>query len=336
MKKIITTIFAVFTLLVLAACGKKEFAYDGEFTAFEVSEHTSQGVKVPQITTVTVTVKSGKITKYCIDALQGSFTKDADGNVTAVAWNTKTKKELGADYHMKDVGPKYKFENGSWVKVEGAKCEKEWFEQAALIEAKWLADGVDSVTTTADADKAQRIDNVAGVTLKDGGYTKLAKEAVANAKAGKYVVYKVGVSYSGAAEVYSATLTVSKGKAKTLVIDTRQSKVNATTGLAWNAKTKQELGADYNMKNVGEKYKFENGAWVKVEGAKCEKEWNEQIEIIQNYVLKNYNKNLKPVAGRSGSLDGTTLLDDFAGVTMNTGTYFELIHAVYAKAGLNK
>ena len=28
----------------------------------------------------------------------------------------------------------------------------------------------------------QRIDNVAGVTLKDGGYTKLTKEAVANAK----------------------------------------------------------------------------------------------------------------------------------------------------------
>lgn len=330
MKKVITTIFAVLTLLVLAACGKKEFAYDGEFTAFEVSEHTTQSVKVPQITTVTVTVEKGKITKYYIDAIQGSFTKNDEGAITAVAWNTKSKKELGASYGMKGVGPKYKFEGGAWSVVPDAKCEKEWNEQAALIEAKWLADGVDSVTVT-----DSRIDNVAGVTLKDGGYTKLAKEAVANAKAGKYVVYKLGVSYSGAAEVYSATLTVEKGKAKTLVLDTRQSKVNAETGLAWNAQTKQELGAAYGMKDVGPKYEFQNGAWAVVEG-KCELEWNEQAKVIQDYVLKNYNKNLKPVAERGGSLDGTTLIDGFAGVTVKTGTYFELIHAVYAKAGLDK
>ena len=43
--------------------------------------------------------------------------------------------------------------------------------------------------TTADSNMDQRIDNVAGVTLKDGGYTKLAKEAVANAKAGKFVAF---------------------------------------------------------------------------------------------------------------------------------------------------
>ncbi len=332
MKKFITSVFAVFTLLVLVACNgaKKEFAVDGEFTAFEVTEHTSQGVKVPQITAVTVTVKNGKITKYYIDVRQGSVVRDAEEQITAVAWNTKTKKELGADYGMAGVGPKYKFEGGEWSVVPDAKCEKEWHEQAALIEAKWLADGVESVTTT-----DSRIDNVAGVTLKDGGYTKLAKEAVANAKAGKFVVYKIGLSYSGAAEVYSATLTVEKGKAKALVIDTRQSKVNATTGLAWNAKTKQELGAEYAMKGVGPKYEFQDGAWVVVEG-NCELEWNEQAELIQNYVLKNYNKNLKAVAERGGSLDGTTLIDDFAGVTVKTETYFELIHAVYKLAGLDK
>ena len=334
MKKFITTIFAAATLLVLVACGggKKEFAVDGEFTAYEVTEHTTRGVKVPQITTVTVTVKDGKITKYYIDVLQGSFSTDEETQKNTVAWNTKTKKQLGADYNMKGVGPKYKFEGGEWSVVPDAKCEKEWFEQAALIEAKWLADGVDSVTTTADSNMDQRIDNVAGVTLKDGGYTKLAKEAVANAKAGKFVAYKVGVSQGGAAEVYSVVLTVEKGKTKSLVLDTLQSSVDAT-GLTWNTKTKKQLGADYGMKGVGPKYKFEGGEWVKVDG-NCEKEWHEQAEIIQNYVIAHYDTKLKPVGGRGGSLDGTTLIDDFAGVTIKTEIYFELIHNVFALANL--
>ncbi len=335
MKKIITTIFAIFVLVLLAACSKKEYAVDGKFTAYEVTAHTSGGVQVPQITTVTVTVEKGKITKYDIDARQGSVVRNEENAITAVAWNAKTKKELGNDYHMKGTGPKYELKDGKWSVVEGAKCEKEWFEQAALIEAKWLKDGVDSVTTKADATGAPRIDNVAGVTLKDGGYIKLAKEAVANAKAGKFVVYKVGLSYAGAAEVYSATLTVEKGKAKELVLDTLQSKTNAETGVVWNAKTKQQLGAEYGMKNVGPKYEFKDGKWSVVEG-KCEKEWNEQAKIIQDYVIKNYSTKLAPIAGRGATLDGTTLLDGFAGVTVNTGTYFELIHAAYKLANIGQ
>ena len=46
------------------------------------------------------------------------------------------------------------------------------------------------------------------------------------------------------------------------------------------------------------------------------KEWHEQAEIIQNYVIAHYDTKLKPVGGRGGSLDGTTLIDDFAGVTI--------------------
>ena len=43
-----------------------------------------------------------------------------------------------------DLNTSLKVVNGQLFQM--LKCEKEWFEQAALIEAKWLADGVDSVT----------------------------------------------------------------------------------------------------------------------------------------------------------------------------------------------
>lgn len=324
MKKMITAFFVMFAVFTIAACNKKEYAHDGDFTAYEVT--ASNGA--PQVTSVTVTIEKGKIAKYNIDVRQGSVDRDNDEKITGVAWNAKTKKELGDDYGMKGVGPKYEFKDGKWSVVEGAKSEKEWFEQAALIEAKWLKDGHESITKTDD-----RIDNVAGVTLKDGGYTKLASEAVANAKAGKMVAFEVGIS-SNAAQVTEAVLTLEKGKAKSLVIDTRQSKISPTEGNVWNVKTKQELGNDYGMKDVGPKYEFKDGAWSIVAGAKADKEWFEQVNTLAAYVLANYNKSLKPIAGRGGTLDGTTLIDELATVTSNTGTYFNVIHAAYKAAKL--
>ena len=89
------------------------------------------------------------------------------------------------------------------------------------------------------------------------------------------------------------------------------------------------------MKGVGPKLQFQNGEWKQVEG-KCEKEWNEQAKIIQDYVIKNYSTKLAPIADRGATLDGTTLLDGFAGVTVNTGTYFELIHAAYKLANIGQ
>lgn len=338
MKKIFSTLFAVFALALLAACngGKKEFAIDGEFMAYEVTEHTTSGVQVPQVTMVTVTIKDGKIEKFYIDARQGTFVKstpeateenpDPTEIVSSVKWNEETKKELKERYAMKGVGPKYELKDGAWVEVEG-KCELEWYEQAEAIEAKWLADGVDSVTVTDG-----RIDNVAGVTVKDGGYIKLAKEAVANAKAGKFIVVKEAIDRDTAV-FYSIELTVEKGKAKEIIIDTLQSTTDPVKGTVWNEKTKQELKEDYNMKGVGPKFEFKDGAWVVVEG-KCELEWYEQAKIIQDYVLANYDEKLAPISGRGATVDGETLIDAFAGVTVNTATYFELVHAVYAKANL--
>lgn len=316
MKKIFSTLFVVFALTLLVACGngKKEFAHDGEFSAYEVSVHSNG----PMVTSVTVTVEKGKITKYYIDARQGSTVKEGE-DITAVAWNAKTKKELGNEYGMKGVGPKYELKDGAWIEVEGAKSEKEWFEQAELLEAKWLKDGVDSLTLTDG-----RIDNVAGVTLKDGGYIKLAKEAVANAKAGKVVVFKTSLTY-GAADLVSVTLELENGKAKSLVVDTLQSKVDAVEGLVWNAKSKQELGFEYKMHwpafatakpeeadQTLENYK----AWLK-ENNKLE--WFEQVALITDHALKN---------------NGSTKIDSITSVTVHTEHYTELIDAAYKAAKL--
>jgi hypothetical protein len=270
------------------------------------------------VTTVTVKIEKGKIVSYYIDALQGKRTEVAGDPVTyTFTWNEKTKKELGADYAMKDVGPGYKLVDGAWV-VEG-KSQKEWFEQAALIEAKWLADGVDSVTTLEG-----RIDNVAGVTVKDGSYIKLAKEAVELAKAGKFQTI-----FTSGTDLYFASMNVdSKGKVTNLVINTLQSKI-VDNVLVWNEKSKQELGAEYGMKDVGPGYKFEAGAWVA--DGKCDTEWNDQVAVISNYILDNGYVELKSIAGRGVSLDGTSLVDGTSSVTIKTDSYFTLLKDLFAK-----
>ena len=51
---------------------------------------------------------------------------------------------------------------------------KEWFEQAEALEAFMLEKGPEAVTT-----KDGYIDNVTGVSIKDGGYTALTKAAIA-------------------------------------------------------------------------------------------------------------------------------------------------------------
>lgn len=314
MKKVFALLFAAVAVLSLAACSEKEFKVDGEFTAFEPGVNGN----AQMVTTVTVKVEKGKIISYNIDARQGKRTEVAGDPVTyTFTWNEKTKKELGADYAMKDVGPGYKLVDGAWV-VEG-KSQKEWFEQAALIEAKWLADGVDSVTTLED-----RIDNVAGVTIKDGSYIKLAKEAVELAKAGKFQTI-----FTSGTDLYFASMVVdSKGKVSELVINTLQSKIVENV-LVWNEKSKQELGAEYGMKDVGPGYKFEAGAWV-VDG-KCDTEWNDQVAVISNYILDNGYVELKSIAGRGVSLDGTSLVDGTSSVTIKTDSYFTLLKDLFAK-----
>ena len=74
MKKLFVLFVALITLVVVAGCnGNREFAADGEFTAYAVSIHRN----APMVTTVTVTIEKDEIVGYYIDAKQGSATQTA-------------------------------------------------------------------------------------------------------------------------------------------------------------------------------------------------------------------------------------------------------------------
>ncbi len=313
MKKVGLLLLVVFASIALMACNPSEFKVDGEFTAFELSVKSN----APQVTMVTVTIEDGEIVGYNIDVRQGKRTQTAGADTTedttddvfTFAWNASTKKELGDDYGM--------VANGGAI--------AEWYVQAGRIEAAWLANGVDSVTYNADT---LVIDNVTGVTIKDGGYIALAAEAVELAKLGKFQT----VECSGS-DLYIASMIVSpKGEVSELTLDTHQATKNANLGtFVWKDKTKQELGNDYGMKGTGAKYVYANGAWTASATDKVALEWFEQANLITDYVLENgWNGDLKAIATRGISIDGTTLVEGLAGVTIKTETYLLVLADLFA------
>ena len=279
MKKIIALIFVAVMSLTIVACGNKEYKVDGEFTAFEVSYNR----EVPMITWVTVTIEKGKVTKYFIDAKQAEVNEAGE-----FVWNAKSKKELKYDYNMKDV----------------SEIGKEWFEQAEALEAFMLEKGPEAVTT-----KDGYIDNVTGVSVKDGGYTKLAKEALANAKANKFLAFELGyTSAKGPQVTWSIVTTDNKGKVTEIFLDCLQSDkstANDTVKFTWKAKTKKELKFDYNMKPV----------------SGIGKEWFEQAEALEKFMLE---KGVDAVTTKDGVIDNVT------GVSIKDGGYTALTKAAIA------
>ena len=238
MKRFLALLLVVFAAVSLTSClgSKKEYAHDGVFTAIETSINYDGA---PQVSWVKVTIEKGKVVSYYIDERQSTTT---DG---VFAWNAKTKKELGDEYNMKPASP----------------IGKEWHEQAAAIEAKWLADGVDSVTFKDDG----YIKNMpAEATMVGTTYNRLAKAALANAKAGVVTAFEIGTNHDNTPQLSWVNVTVEKGKVVSYYIDERQS--TKTDGVfAWNAKTKKELGDEYNMKPA----------------SPIGKEWHEQAAAIE-------------------------------------------------------
>lgn len=329
MKKIGLLLLVVIASLTLLGCNNSEFKVDGEFTAFKESVHSN----APQVTMVTVKIEDGEIVDFTIDAIQGKRTQTAGANTPddttddtyTFAFNADSKRDLGFNYKMHYNTYKATDETDTLAEYQTwltANNKKEWFQQADLIEAAWLANGVDSVTKNAQGD----IDNVAGVTISDNDYIALAAEAVELAKAGKFQAL-----IATADDIYSASMVVSaRGKVSDLIIDTLQG-TPAGANFAWNAKTKQELGNDYAMKGVGPKNTFASGTWTASATEKTTLEWYEQVALISDYVLENgWDANLQAVGGRGGSLNGTTLLDDLAGVTVHSQTYFDVLEALFA------
>jgi len=319
MKKIGLLLLVVFASVALFGCSQGEFKVDGEFMAYETSVHTNGAM---QVTMVSVIIENGEIVGYNIDARQGTRTqgvgadevKDTADDTYTFAWNAKTKKQLGDAYGMVAYG----------------NAVAEWYVQAGHIEAAMLANGVSSITTNAETHK---IDNVAGVTMKDGGYLALAAEAVELAKQGKFQSI-----YCSGTDLYIASMLVSKGEITELTLDTLQKKsvLADKTVFEWNAKTKQALGNDYGMKGVGGAYTYANGVWT-ASDAKSANEWFEQANLITNYVLETGNVyNLRSIGGRGISVNGSTLVDGLAGVTIKTDGYITVLTDLFANVAVGQ
>mgnify|MGYP001045989584 CR=1 FL=1 len=283
MRKFLMMFFVVLMSIALFGCNKSEYKFDGEFLAFETSLHDAYGPsgshKVQQVTWVIVKIEKGKIVSYTIDERQGARS-GAEGAYT-YAWNAKTKKELKFDYGMKIASG----------------IDKEWFEQAEAIEAEWLKNGIDAIKV----DKDGYVDSFAGATMVADNYVRLAKQALENAKIGKYQAI-----HADGTDLYSVHMIVEKKKVKELVIDTLQMARNssATGNFAWNAKTKQELGYDYNMKPV----------------SPIGREWFEQVNDLTDYIIKN-------------GLVTSVPSDLTASVTVTTDHYFTILKQVFKYAG---
>lgn len=314
MKKLILVLFVLLGSFTLLGCNTSEFKVDGEFTAFKTSVHTNGAMMV---TMVSVMIKDGQIVSYNIDARQGTRTQTAGADTPDVttddtytfAWNAKTKKELGTAYNMVTYG--------------GAIAE--WFVQAGRIEAYWLANGVDSVTVD---ETAHTITNVAGVSIKDGGYIALAQEAVELAKLGKFQAI-----YCTSTDLYIASMTVEKGEISELMLDVLQKKsvLAAANTFEWNDQTKQERGTGYAMKGVGAKYTFADGVWTSSATDKTVLEWYEQANLITNYIMETGNLyGIRSVDGRGIFLTADAPVDACAGVSIKTDGYITVLNTLFA------
>lgn len=270
------------------------------------------------VTLVAVLVDdNGVIVDCVIDSLGASVSFDAAGVVTSdTSAALQTKNEKGDHYGMVAYG--------------GATYE--WYEQAAALADYAVGKTVDELKNGAvdETGYAADADLASTATIYIGGYVGAIEVAVNNAQ---HLGAQAGdelrlASISGLSSSTGATadaaglaqldcdvvaLTLRDGVISSCYIDSLQAKVNfdaagvITTDLTVAPKTKNELGADYNMV-----------AWG---GAKYE--WNEQAANFASYVT---GKTPAEVAGIA--VTETTKPADadlLAGVTISIGGFQALI-----------
>ncbi len=319
MKKLYIALLGFALIFILSGCSQSEFRVDGKFTAYEVSVHSN----APQVTYVTITVEDGEVTDYHIDVRQGTVSATTDTVPTySYQWNELTKKELEYEYGMKLYGTGYDLIDGTWVNNEESP-ENEWHEQAYLIEQHLLEFGIESIETIDG-----RFSNVAGVTITESGIINLVTEALEMAKTGTFQAFLCSSD-----DLYIATMTMSQsGEISDLVLDVLQGDPDGNT-FAWNTMTKQEQKEAYGMKGVGTAYEFMDGTWV-ASDEKTSLEWYEQANLITDYILANgWDENLQALAERGATIDGTTLIDDLAGVTIRSQTLYDVLTELFQCVG---
>lgn len=261
------------------------------------------------VTLVAVTVDDKGVIDSCvIDSIGAKITFDGTGAITAdLNTSIKTKNEQGDGYGMKDK----------------AESKYEWYEQAAALAKYAEGKTVEQLRSGAidESGKAPAGSDLASTaTIFLGGYVSAIEKAVANAKhlgaqTGDELRLasdsSIGSSVSATAEEEGAAqldcdvtaVTVKGGVITSCYIDSVQAKVafdttgTITTDRTASVKTKNELGADYHMKDWG--------------GAKFE--WNEQAANFAKYVT---GKTADQVAGIAVSEGKPADADLLASVTI--------------------
>ncbi|MBE5962124.1 MAG: FMN-binding protein [Lachnospiraceae bacterium] len=219
---------------------------------------------------VTVTIADGKIAEVTVEA------KDADGNLKSVL------SEEGV-YVMTENGPT-------------------WGAQAQAI-ADFIVEN--QGTSAITMDENTKTDAIASVSIKVGGYVKLANEALDRA-AGKETAsakeladgtYSVeGEEENGYTPVVS--LTVEGGKITAVSIDAKDADGNSKSALS------------------------EEGVYVMTENGPT---WGAQAQAIADFIVENQGTD-------AITMDADTKTDAIASVSIKVGGYVKLVDQLIAEA----
>lgn len=291
MKKILSVVLAAVMLLTVAAfagCGKAEelnfgmgvYAYLEAATAAD-GDTNGNGEVIATVAAVLVDAE-GKIVKCAIDTADNIVAYTSAGAAVA-AGEFATKYELGTSYNMAAYG----------TDLNGDGVVKEWFEQVDAFETVCAGKTLDEVKALV-VDGYYGNDEVAaaGCTIGVSDFVFAVEKAVANAAAstataedalnvgivttaeGKDATADAEGSYE--VEINFAAAAVNGGKVTAMATDalavtfTFDAKGAATTDLAADVQTKNELGTNYGMAAYG----------TDLNGDGKVLEWNEQAAVF--------------------------------------------------------
>ncbi len=270
--------------------------------------------------------KDGKIVSAFIDVAQASrLGFDATGLATIdETYDARTKQQKGADYGM----------------IGNSEIGKEWYEQANAFAAYVVGmtgDEVAAIEVTEEGDAVSE-DILAGTTVTVTDYIAVIVEAYNNAtteveaaSVGTGVISHVDVKTAQATadaagridvNTYVANVALDKdGKIVSAFIDVAQSSRLGfdATGLAtidetYDARTKQQKGADYGM----------------IGNSEIGKEWYEQANAFAAYVV---GMTAAEVAAIEVTEEGGAVSEDIlAGTTVTVSDYIAVIVAAAENA----
>jgi len=323
MKKLLVLLFV--GLLALTGCATpaapKAYKFGtGSYTTVAGRAATADAEGRVQVTSVYAAVlldDAGKVVYVDFDAAQNQGTFDVAGAVVK-AEAAPTKQEKGADYGMKGASA----------------IGKEWFEQAAALEAFFVGKTLEEIKATPvnETFNPTGDDLKASVSIKIDPYLAAVEKAIANAVEVKDVA-KVGVgsvsTVSGRAATADAAGRIQTNVTFTGVAFDKDGKVLvALLDVAQNQGTFDAAGAI--VKAEAAPTKLEKGADYGMKGASAiGKEWFEQAAALTTYFV---GKTADEVAAIEKDADGKAVAEDLkSSVSVGINDYL----ASFAKAVAN-